>query len=73
MTNDPNYPTVEEIKTATSEHVRAECGGVWPDDDWCSIGDAWIANVWLEDGQQRITVYRDRDGETLSDAGIRIQ
>lgn len=63
-----DFPTVEEIKQAVQEYVNDQCGGEWPEDEYFDIGTGWRVNVWDDDGQKSITVYRD----SFDESGFRV-
>ena len=56
---ETNFPTVSEIQAAVNEHVAAECGSEWPEDDWMDVGENWSVNIWLHGEERAITVYYD--------------
>jgi hypothetical protein len=69
---DDRFPSVAEIKLAVKRYIKKNHQGRWPEDEWFNIGDSWSVNVW-RDPKFRITVYRDYDDHTDTEAGISIQ
>lgn len=68
---DKNYPTVDEIKLAVAEYVAKQCNGVWPEDEWFTIGEKWCVNLYgdpyAEPGERCVAVHY----ESIDDEGFR--
>jgi len=50
---DPSFPTTDEIIEYAKKYVGDK---PWPEDDWVQ-GSRFALNIWLLDGQKRITFY----------------
>lgn len=42
---DVLYPTIDELTLWVYYYVLIELGGVWPEDDWLTVGN-WDINIW---------------------------
>lgn len=50
---DPSFPTTDEIIEYAKKYVGDK---PWPEDDWVQ-GSRFALNIWMLDGQKRITYY----------------
>jgi len=50
---DPSFPTADEIIGYAKKYVGDK---PWPEDDWVQ-GSRFALNIWMRDGQKRITFY----------------
>jgi len=70
---DSNFPEINDILLPVNAYVANDLKGIWPDDDWLTIG-SWDANLWLDDGAPVLTIYPINSyGQTMAYLGIRIQ